>query len=104
MRQEWIINNHGTFGSCIKNDKLSPDKCVSIGKRCDHGVRMVDDCDLCEARYIPPTSDERTPGFIATHPTITMDINRQVDLLSIHKSINDARIGNLVGFMLEYAE
>ena len=81
-------------------------------RHCDHGIKLTDYCQICEDRYqhpeyykaAPASSDERTPGFIATHPTITIDINRRVDLLSIHKSINDARIGNLGGFMLEYWE
>lgn len=51
-RTEWLEIGAEVFGSCIKNDKLSPDKCVALGARCDHGVRLVEPiCRQCVAEY-----------------------------------------------------
>ena len=51
MRHDWYQNAAGEwFGSCIKNDKMSPDMCVSAGRQCDHGIRLLEDCPACDLR------------------------------------------------------
>jgi hypothetical protein len=37
------------YGDCIKNDKISPDKCIPLSNECDHKKKLVEeDCEQCE--------------------------------------------------------